>query len=140
MFFWRAGRRLAAVCTWVFALNVTVRLCQIGPWVIGQRSNSGTMTIEQTLATNTGLGVAAGLVASALVAILWGQLARRVDYRWFDGFFVLVPFYQLFWTARIVWRLTYRISPDRVRDWPPADVRQPSWGDLVARKVWPRST
>jgi hypothetical protein len=32
-------------------------------------------------------------------------LAVRVSYRWFDCFFLLIPFYGIVWAIKIAWRV-----------------------------------
>ena len=44
--------------------------------------------------------------------ILIGTLAKKVGYRWFDCFFIFIPFYGLFWLFRIAYRIAYLPNTD----------------------------
>ena len=111
----RGLRRVAAVTAWT--------LCGVPTMYVAGLNTDG--IVDR----------AAQTVAIIMVALAWGQAARHVDYRWFDGFCVLIPVCGLFWMGRIVWRLTYRIALVPTRAWPSARVRRESWLDRVARRV-----
>jgi hypothetical protein len=55
------------------------------------------------------------LIMLALNIAFFAFLARKVSYRWFDAFLVLVPIYGLFWACRILWRVANLPH----RDWRP---------------------
>jgi hypothetical protein len=60
----------------------------------------------------------------ALVLFILGALiARRVSYRWFDAFLLLIPLFGLIYMWRFAWRLSFL----PYRDWPPRPDEAPHW-------------
>jgi len=91
-------------------------------WALVSWIPEPTYTFEQTLLWNPGV----------FSLFYFGFLARRVDYRWFDTFFLLVPIYSVIWMVKILWRtakLPYRNWSPR-REVVEAD---PAWQELNAR-------
>ncbi|MGH3333888.1 MAG: hypothetical protein ACRDPJ_21555 [Nocardioidaceae bacterium] len=62
-------------------------------------------------------------VCFLLTMAVYAVLARRVSYRWFDALFLLIPFYNLMWSARIVWRICFL----PYRDWDPRPGEASDW-------------
>ena len=118
---WRALRRTVAIVTWFVAISVTYALIEDGP-------------------TQSTLDFLTNSLVLLLVLWCWERLAKAVDYRYIDALCLFVPIYNILWSARIVWRLTYRVSPVPVRDWPPAAVRREMAVDRLARRLNPWST
>lgn len=47
---------------------------------------------------------ATGIGFIAMLAF-WSFLATKVNYRWFDCFFALIPFYGAYWVVKIMYRV-----------------------------------
>lgn len=62
--------------------------------------------VDDALSTATGGFLLAAFVGLALIA-------RKVSYRWFDAFLVVIPLVGIFFVCRFLWRFT--LLP--VRDW-----------------------
>ncbi|MFD2077553.1 Protein of unknown function [Actinopolymorpha cephalotaxi] len=63
-----------------------------------------------SMASDSGSGLTA-----LYVLVVYGALGRLVSYRRRDCFFVLIPFWNIFWTLRIAWRIAFLPC----RDWKP---------------------
>lgn len=135
----RYRRAIITIGLWYVALNVTLGAVDRVVGVVGLDGH-GRLTIEKDFHAASAQGVVVGVVALALASMVWGQIARLVDYRWFDGLSLLIPIYGFWWVGRIIWRLLYRLGPTGERDWPPASVRERCWVDPVARRLNPWST
>jgi len=91
-------------------------------WALQARFPEPTYTVERTLISNPGV----------FVLIYFAFLARRVDYRWFDTFWLLVPVIGAIVAIKIVWRnakLPYR-------NWSPRREvleAEPVWQESNAR-------
>jgi len=55
--------------------------------------------------------------------VLSALMARRVSYRWFDAFLVLIPIVGLVLLCRFAWRLAFL----PYRDWPPRPEEAAGW-------------
>lgn len=53
-----------------------------------------------------------GITILVLLTLL-GIMSTKVGYRWFDCFFVLIPFYGIFF----LFRIAYRVANLPARDW-----------------------
>jgi len=59
-----------------------------------------------------------------LVLLIVGALiARRVSYRWFDAFLLVIPLFGLIYVWRFAWRLAFL----PYRDWPPRPDEAARW-------------
>jgi hypothetical protein len=66
----------------------------------------------------------AGWPPPALVLFVAGALiARRVSYRWFDAFLLLIPLFGLIYVWRFAWRLAFL----PYRDWEPRPDEPARW-------------
>jgi len=69
-------------------------------------------------------GAATGWPPPAVVLMVVGAfIARRVSYRWFDAFLLLIPLVGLIYLWRFAWRLSFL----PYRDWPPRPDEAPRW-------------
>jgi len=53
-----------------------------------------------------------GITLLVILSFL-GMMSTKVGYRWFDCFFVLIPFYGIFF----LFRIAYRVAILPARDW-----------------------
>jgi hypothetical protein len=96
--------------------------------LIGVRAYLTVAEREQAVSTATGL-ITWLWVICLLVAYTFA--ARKVSYRWFDTFFLLVPIYSIFWMIKIAYRLAFLPN----KDWAPRpdEVRPP----VAPTSGWP---
>ena len=87
-------------------------------WVV---LTAGPTVLADTLfrsptAEGTGWSIDPGSTLAVLLPLpVFALLAPRVSYRWFDCLFLLIPFYSLVWSFKILWRAAYL----PFRDWTP---------------------
>lgn len=74
------------------------------------------------------------LVFGLLMLAIYSGLAKKVSYRSFDCLMLLVPFYGLYWSFKIMWRVVFL----PYRDWAPRSNEAASWVEVGGRDGNPR--
>lgn len=101
----------SAPVRWVFTVLIMVALFGL-PWAASEAARR--ISHENS----------ASWPPPTLVLFVVGALiARRVSYRWFDAFLLMIPLFGLIYLWRFAWRLSFL----PYRDWPPRPDEASRW-------------